>query len=105
MRVVLDSSARLPLESRPARTAREVPVWIAVTGRAPAPSGRDVLAALGCEILDLPGDGPVPILPLLDELGRRGVTDLPVEGGGRPPRGPSSTRGRSTPSTSTSRRS
>ena len=31
----------------------------------------------------MPGDGPVPVGPLLDELGRRGLTNLLVEGGGR----------------------
>ncbi len=29
-----------------------------------------------------PGEGPVPVVPLLEELGRRGVTNLLVEGGG-----------------------
>jgi diaminohydroxyphosphoribosylaminopyrimidine deaminase / 5-amino-6-(5-phosphoribosylamino)uracil reductase len=80
-RVVLDGSARLPVESQLARTAREIPVWLAVTDRAPADRLRP-LENLGCEILRFPGEGPVPILPLLEELGRRGVTNLLVEGGG-----------------------
>jgi len=79
-RVVLDSAARLPLDSRLARTALEIPVWVAVTERAGA-ERRAALAALGCDILDLPGNGSVPIVPLLDELGRRSVTNLLVEGG------------------------
>jgi diaminohydroxyphosphoribosylaminopyrimidine deaminase/5-amino-6-(5-phosphoribosylamino)uracil reductase len=77
---VLDSAARLPRASQLARSAREVPVWIAVTERANADQSA-ALAALGCEIIALPGTGPVPIVPLLDELGRRGVTNLLVEGG------------------------
>ena len=81
-RVVLDSAARLPVDSRLARTAREVPVLVAVTDRAPA-ERRAALEALGCEVLAFPGDGPVPIVPLLDELGRRGMTNVLVEGGGR----------------------
>jgi diaminohydroxyphosphoribosylaminopyrimidine deaminase/5-amino-6-(5-phosphoribosylamino)uracil reductase len=80
-RVVLDGSARLPMESQLVRTALEVPVWVAVTDRAPADRVRG-LEALGCEILAFPGDGPVPVVPLLEELGRRGVTNLLVEGGG-----------------------
>lgn len=81
-RVILDGEARLPLDGRLARSARSVPVWVAVSDRAPA----DRLLALenlGCSILAFPGDGPIPIEPLLAELGRRGVTNLLVEGGGR----------------------
>lgn len=81
-RVVVDGAGRLPTTSRLARTAREIPVLVALTDRA-SPERREALAALGCEILPFPGTGPVPILPLLDELGRRGMTNLLVEGGGR----------------------
>ena len=80
-RVVLDSSARLPPDSQLARTAREIPVWVAVTDRAPI-DRRKVLEGLGCEILPFPGPSSVPILPLLEGLGRRGITNLLVEGGG-----------------------
>ena len=80
-RLILDGAARLPTGSVLARTAREVPVWVAVTNRAPE-GRRRALEALGCEIFGFPGDGPVPIAPLLEELGRRGVTNLLVEGGG-----------------------
>jgi diaminohydroxyphosphoribosylaminopyrimidine deaminase/5-amino-6-(5-phosphoribosylamino)uracil reductase len=81
-RVVLDSAARLPVDGRLARTASEIPVWIAVTEKAPEPK-RTALAALGCELLAFPGTGSIPVLALLDELGRRGVTNLLVEGGGQ----------------------
>ncbi len=81
-RVVLDSAARLPLSSRLATSARVTPVWIAVTERAPI-DRRAALAALGCTILEFPGDGPVPIPALLEELGRRDVTNVLVEGGSR----------------------
>ncbi|MBX6316154.1 MAG: RibD family protein, partial [Isosphaeraceae bacterium] len=82
VRLILDSSARLPTVSKLARTAREVPVWVAVTDRAPA-DRLVALETLGCEILRFPGDGPVPVVPLLEELGRRGQTNLLVEGGGQ----------------------
>jgi diaminohydroxyphosphoribosylaminopyrimidine deaminase/5-amino-6-(5-phosphoribosylamino)uracil reductase len=81
-RVVLDSAARLPLDGRLASTAREVPLWVAVTGRATI-ERREALARLGCEVITLPGDGPVPVGPLLDEMGRRGATNVLVEGGSR----------------------
>jgi diaminohydroxyphosphoribosylaminopyrimidine deaminase/5-amino-6-(5-phosphoribosylamino)uracil reductase len=80
-RVVLDSTARLPLESRLVRSAGETPVWVAVTERADA-ERRAALTARGCEMLAFPGSGLVPIVPLLEELGRRCVTNLLVEGGG-----------------------
>ena len=81
-RVILDSAARLPLDGRLVRTARDVPVWVGVTSRA-SRERRDALIALGCELLEFPGHVPVPIVPLLEHLDRRGVTNLLVEGGGR----------------------
>jgi diaminohydroxyphosphoribosylaminopyrimidine deaminase/5-amino-6-(5-phosphoribosylamino)uracil reductase len=80
-RVILDGSARLPTESQLARTARDIPVWVAATDRAPK-ARLGPLEALGCVVLPFPGEGPVPIVELLEELGRRGVTNLLVEGGG-----------------------
>lgn len=82
IRIVLDSAARIPLASRLVTTARESPVWIAVTDRA-TESRRSGLIAHGCEILTFRGDQRVPIHPLLDELGRRGMTNVLIEGGGQ----------------------
>ena len=79
---MLDSAGRLPVGGQLASTARDVPVWVAVTGRAGA-ERRAALVALGCEVLAFPGEGGVPVEPLLEELGRRGVTNLLVEGGSR----------------------
>lgn len=81
-RVVLDSAARLPRESRLVRTAGDVPVVVASTRRAEA--GRvEALRQAGCEVMVFETEGPVPVGPLLDELGARGWTNLLVEGGGR----------------------
>jgi diaminohydroxyphosphoribosylaminopyrimidine deaminase/5-amino-6-(5-phosphoribosylamino)uracil reductase len=80
-RIVLDSTARLPLDGNLVRTAGEVPVWVVVTDKAPD-SRRAALLAKGCEIIVLPGADRVPIGPLLEELGRRDVSNLLVEGGG-----------------------
>ncbi len=79
-RIVLDCAGRLPTESQLCATARDVPVWVAVNDRAPA-DRREALTALGCEILALPGEGPLPIEEILRELGQRGITNLLVEGG------------------------
>lgn len=81
-RVVLDSAARIPTGSALVRTAAEAPVIVAVTDRAPA-DRRQALAAAGCEVLALPADGRVPVDLLLAELGRRKMTHVLVEGGGR----------------------
>jgi diaminohydroxyphosphoribosylaminopyrimidine deaminase/5-amino-6-(5-phosphoribosylamino)uracil reductase len=80
-RVVLDSEARLPLESRLIRSAREVPVLVAVTERS-RPERRAALCEAGCDILVYASE-TVPIDLLLTELGLRGATNVLVEGGGR----------------------
>lgn len=81
-RVVLDSAGRLPADSRLASTTSEAPVWVAVTERATS-ERLERMSARGCEILAFPGLEMVPIVPLLEDLGKRGVTNLLVEGGGR----------------------
>jgi diaminohydroxyphosphoribosylaminopyrimidine deaminase/5-amino-6-(5-phosphoribosylamino)uracil reductase len=79
VRVVLDSAARLPLGSRLAATARETPVLIAA-GADAAEGKVEALRQLGCEVLRLPGQRP-SVESLLDELGRRRMTNVLVEGG------------------------
>ncbi len=80
-RIVLDGEARLPLTSVLARTARETPTLVAVTDRAPG-DRRAKLQAIGVEVLGFEGSPRVPIGPLLDELGSRGMTNILIEGGG-----------------------
>jgi diaminohydroxyphosphoribosylaminopyrimidine deaminase/5-amino-6-(5-phosphoribosylamino)uracil reductase len=70
-RVVLDHRGRTPPTSQLARTARETPTWIATAGE---PASQ--LAALGCEVINLPN-----VAVLLDEMGRRRMTNVLVEGG------------------------
>jgi diaminohydroxyphosphoribosylaminopyrimidine deaminase/5-amino-6-(5-phosphoribosylamino)uracil reductase len=82
-RIVLDTHARLPVTGALARTAREVPVLLAVGEEAPADRLR-ALADAGCEVLRLPAKaGRVVLGALLAELGRRRMTNLLVEGGGQ----------------------
>jgi len=82
-RVVLDSQGRLPTDGKLARTARETPVWVASTDRAPA-DRLEALEALGCVIsrFQAGGSHSVPIAVMLGDLASRGVTNLLVEGGG-----------------------
>jgi len=82
VRIVLDSSGRLATDTILVRTAAEVPVLVALTDRAPR-DRLERLSSAGCEVLAFPGSGPVPIPALLEDLGRRGMTNVLVEGGGR----------------------
>jgi diaminohydroxyphosphoribosylaminopyrimidine deaminase/5-amino-6-(5-phosphoribosylamino)uracil reductase len=81
-RVVLDSAARLPLGSRLVATAKETPVLVATNALASEESVAG-LRRQGCEVLRLPEpDRPARVRALLDELGRRRMTNVLVEGGG-----------------------
>lgn len=81
-RVVLDSTARLPTNCQLVRSAREIPVLVATTERAPDASVREWTTA-GCEVLrfESGADGRVPLGPLLDTMGVRRWTNVLVEGG------------------------
>lgn len=80
-RIVVDSSASLALSSQLVRTAREVPLLIAAGPDAQA-SQVAKLTAAGVEVLQLPGSSHQERLTqLLDELGRRRMTNILVEGG------------------------
>jgi diaminohydroxyphosphoribosylaminopyrimidine deaminase / 5-amino-6-(5-phosphoribosylamino)uracil reductase len=80
-RIVLDSSASLASTSQLARTAREAPVLVATCESAPQ-TDRDRLTADGCEVVVCPGATHAERLTwLLDELGRRRMTNVLVEGG------------------------
>jgi diaminohydroxyphosphoribosylaminopyrimidine deaminase/5-amino-6-(5-phosphoribosylamino)uracil reductase len=82
-RVVVDTRASLSSESRLARSAGEVPVLVAVGGEA-ADADRRRLVARGCEVLVCEGASHAARLEfLLAELGRRRMTNVLVEGGGR----------------------
>jgi diaminohydroxyphosphoribosylaminopyrimidine deaminase/5-amino-6-(5-phosphoribosylamino)uracil reductase len=82
-RIVVDSHAALSLESRLVRTARETPVLVAAGPEAPA-ERRQQLAAAGCDVwVGTAPDRTERLVQLLDELGRRRLTNVLVEGGGQ----------------------
>jgi diaminohydroxyphosphoribosylaminopyrimidine deaminase/5-amino-6-(5-phosphoribosylamino)uracil reductase len=82
-RIVLDGRAALSLDSQLVRTARETPLVI-VAGPDAADADRSRLTGAGCEVLVCDGQSPETRLgQLLDELGRRQMTNVLVEGGGR----------------------
>jgi len=81
LRIVLDSMARLPLESRLVRTARDVPVLVAAGPNAPADRVQSLQGA-GCEVWQSISADPLAHLrELLAELGTRRLTNVLVEGG------------------------
>ena len=80
-RVILDGTARLPLDSRLVASARDVPLFVAVgTG---APAGRkEALLEAGAHLIEVPeAAGGVDIEAALEELATRGFTRVLVEGG------------------------
>jgi diaminohydroxyphosphoribosylaminopyrimidine deaminase / 5-amino-6-(5-phosphoribosylamino)uracil reductase len=83
VRVVVDTRASLATESQLVRTASEAPVLVAVGDEAPE-ADRLRLEAAGCEVFRSESATPAARLDaLLNELGRRRMTNVLVEGGGR----------------------
>jgi len=80
-RIVLDSTAKLSAESKLLQSAREVPLLVATTSAA-SDENRQRLESSGAEVLVLDGETHTEqIATLLDELGRRQMTNVLVEGG------------------------
>jgi diaminohydroxyphosphoribosylaminopyrimidine deaminase/5-amino-6-(5-phosphoribosylamino)uracil reductase len=80
-RIVLDSNASLPSFSQLARTARQVPTLVVTGPEAPEKELRR-LASSGCEVLPFAAPSHYErLIQLLDELGRRQMTNVLDEGG------------------------
>jgi len=84
LRIVVDSRLRIPRDCQLVRTTRQAPLLVATTQRA-MQTNPNIVADLinsGTELLAVcPGPGPVNLDALLDELGRRQVSNLMIEGG------------------------
>lgn len=81
IRIVLSRSGALSPESRLVKTVADAPVWLA-TSIAPDSLPATRLRASGCEVLGIPNTDPLSMVEaLLDELGRRRLTNVLVEGG------------------------
>jgi diaminohydroxyphosphoribosylaminopyrimidine deaminase/5-amino-6-(5-phosphoribosylamino)uracil reductase len=81
VRVILDSMASLPSFSQLVSTARQHPTLVAA---GPDVSDKDLrrLAAAGCEVLPFAAPSRFErLIQLLEELGRRKMTNVLVEGG------------------------
>jgi len=80
LRVVVDSRGRIPPMSQV--LAGDSPTLVATTDQAPA-NWRASIEATGAEVLALPSsDGHVDLRALCQELGKRNILTLLVEGGG-----------------------
>jgi diaminohydroxyphosphoribosylaminopyrimidine deaminase / 5-amino-6-(5-phosphoribosylamino)uracil reductase len=80
-RVVFDSSARLPLTSALVSSIDEGPLLVVCSPEAPT-ARRAALEEAGAEVLVAPGrERGARLRAALDELGRREIQDLLVEGG------------------------
>ena len=83
-RVILDSHLRIPLNCRLLATAKKVPVLIVTSQEAVQtnPDKQEKIVQKGAELLTAPTtQGRVDLCFLLDELSRRGIAQLLVEGG------------------------
>jgi diaminohydroxyphosphoribosylaminopyrimidine deaminase / 5-amino-6-(5-phosphoribosylamino)uracil reductase len=80
-RVVFDSAARLPLDSALVNSVDEAPLIVICAPEA-ASARRGGLERAGAEVIAAPGRTPAARLTAaLDELGRREIQDMLVEGG------------------------
>ncbi len=80
-RVVFDSLARVPSDSRLLAAAAEIPLTVVVS-RAAARADTDALEAAGAQVLVATGENePARVRSALDQLGQLGVASLLLEGG------------------------
>ncbi|WP_150523472.1 bifunctional diaminohydroxyphosphoribosylaminopyrimidine deaminase/5-amino-6-(5-phosphoribosylamino)uracil reductase RibD [Roseibium sediminis] len=83
VRVIIDSKARLPLNSKLVQSVAEVPVWVICANTAPA-ARVDALAKAGVHVIRVPvGNEGIEPSVIVSALSTRGITRLMVEGGAR----------------------
>ena len=82
VRVVADSRLRVPLTARVVAEARRVPTWF-ITLRHGDAARREAFRSCGVELIEVPAtpDHTVDMAAAFQELGRRGLTRVLVEGG------------------------
>ncbi len=83
-RIVIDSRAELPESSQLVRTARETPVLVFCADSANADRIK-ALEGSGCEVIAMRPGGDGSLVPdtILEVLGRRGMTNVLIEGGSK----------------------
>jgi diaminohydroxyphosphoribosylaminopyrimidine deaminase/5-amino-6-(5-phosphoribosylamino)uracil reductase len=81
VRIVIDPTLKIPLDSQLVRTAADSAVWV-LTGPDTDPLKSRMLEKQGVLLISLPHT-PFPPLAILNALASRGITRLLVEGGGK----------------------
>jgi diaminohydroxyphosphoribosylaminopyrimidine deaminase / 5-amino-6-(5-phosphoribosylamino)uracil reductase len=82
-RVIFDSEARLPIDSKLVRGVAEAPVTVVVS-RAASRTAVQGLEAAGCDVVLASGaNEPDRVASALNELGARGIQSILLEGGPR----------------------
>jgi diaminohydroxyphosphoribosylaminopyrimidine deaminase/5-amino-6-(5-phosphoribosylamino)uracil reductase len=82
VRIVVSRRLDLPLMSRLARSAREIPLWLA-HGRDPDPTLRQAWEGIGARLLPCDvAHGQLDLASVLRALGAAGLTRVFCEGGG-----------------------
>jgi diaminohydroxyphosphoribosylaminopyrimidine deaminase/5-amino-6-(5-phosphoribosylamino)uracil reductase len=80
-RIILDSMARLPVESKLVQSARDLPLIVLIGPDAPE-ERRDHLAESGVRLIEVPGEnGKIDLEKALAALGAEGFTRVLAEGG------------------------
>jgi len=79
VRLVFDARLRLPADGALARSADRIPLWVLTAPGQDSPA----LSATGAELVAVPAgpSGGIDLAAAMDELGRRGLTRVLVEGG------------------------
>lgn len=83
VRVVCDSRLRLPLKSRLVQTAGEIPVIAACAASGWDPEKKQALEAAGVTVIVTGGAEMTDLSELMQELHRREIDSVLMEGGGR----------------------
>lgn len=80
-RIVFDSLARLPADSKLLRDSRRVPLTVVVSRAAPR-AAIDMLETHGAEVIVAPGENETArVISALDQLGAAGISSILLEGG------------------------
>ncbi|WP_437932123.1 bifunctional diaminohydroxyphosphoribosylaminopyrimidine deaminase/5-amino-6-(5-phosphoribosylamino)uracil reductase RibD [Sorangium sp. So ce291] len=82
IRLVFDTRLRLPIHTRLAQTAREVPTWV-LTGADAPEAAEQVLVDAGCVVLRAPtsAEGRVDVTAAMRLCASQGIVSILVEGG------------------------
>ncbi len=83
VRIVLDSDLKVPLQSRLVLSAKESPVWVVCADSAPSGHEAALIDAGVSVIRAAGGQSGLDLRQVLEELGKRRISSLLAEGGGK----------------------